>query len=188
MPRIRTIKPEFFTSLTIDKLTLTAQRTFVGLWTYADDHGRGLDDTRLIKAAIWPLRDSHTAAKVEKDMKALADLDLIKRYEIDGGRYFQILGWAEHQRVNRPSTSRIPQVPSPEDSVKPHGADDEDSPGEGNGKELGKGTEENHVTVTETSNQNQAQHRYVNCDDCGLSYDRKLERCPACAVRAGVAT
>lgn len=184
MARIRTIKPEFFTSLTIDKLSLTAQRTFVGLWTYADDHGRGLDDTRLIKAAIWPLRDTHTAAKVEKDMKALAALDLIRRYEIDGGRYFQILGWAEHQRVNRPSTSRIPQVPPPEDSVKPHGADDDDSPGERNGKELGKGTEEKSSALTEPSTPNG--HPYTNCPDCGLSYDSTLDRCPACAVRAGV--
>lgn len=185
MPRIRTIKPEFFTSLTIDKLSLTAQRTFVGLWTYADDHGRGLDDTRLIKAAIWPLRDAHTATKVEKDMKALAELGLIQRYEIDGGRFFQILGWAEHQRVNRPSTSRIPQAPPPEGSVNPHGDDRDDSPGERNGTREGKGTDENHDDLTEPSDQT---HRYINCDDCGLSYDRTLNGCPACAVRAGAAT
>lgn len=150
MPRIRTIKPEFFTSLTIDKLSLTAQRTFIGLWTFADDFGKGLDDTRLIKAAIWPLRSRHSPARVEQDMGALADLNLILRYQVEGTRYFQILGWAEHQRVNRPSTSRIPPPPPPEDSPRAHGAWPEDSPPERKGKELGnEGRETNHASLSE---------------------------------------
>lgn len=120
--RIRTIKPEFFSSLTIDKLSLAAQRTFIGLWTYADDWGRGLDDSRLIKAAIWPLRDSHTTKKIDADMADLEKLELISRYEYDGVGYFQILGWAEHQKVNRPATSRIPLPPPPEDSPRAQGA------------------------------------------------------------------
>lgn len=176
MARIRTIKPEFFTSLTIDALSLEAQRTFIGLWTYADDHGRGKDDARLIKAAIWPLRDEHTSQHVENDLKQIADLELIHRYEVGSGRYFQILGWAEHQRVNRPSTSRIPLPPtvpdgSPrahgnlnENSVKPPALDVEDSLQERKGtRELGKGKEEIHASLTEGKTQllNGELHRLI---------------------------
>lgn len=166
MARIRTIKPEFFTSLTINKLSLTAQRTFIGLWTYADDHGRGLDNTQLIKAALWPLVSRHSAARVERDMKEIAALSLILRYEVDGNCYFQILGWGEHQRVNRPSTSRIPQPPPPEGSPRIHGGLTEDSPPERKGtRELGKGREEIHASLTETSNPRSKFN--PNCSDCG---------------------
>jgi hypothetical protein len=172
MARIRTIKPEFFTSLTIDKLSLAAQRTFVGLWTYADDHGRGQDDARLIKAALWPLRDEHTPARVEEDMAAIADLGLILRYTYGEGRYFQILGWTEHQRVNRPSTSRYPDPPPPpgsprEASLNGHGGLTEDSPQERKGTREGKGKEENHASLTESSNQNLKPKFNPDCAECG---------------------
>lgn len=177
MARIRTIKPEFFTSQTIDQLSLPEQRTFIGLWTYADDHGRGVDDSRLIKAAIWPLRESHTAKKVESDMKALARLGLIRRYEFDGRRYFQILGWAEHQRVNRPTDSRIPLPPAPEGSPRNHGGLSEASPPERKGKELGKGKEEKASRLTETSNRKAKAN--PDCIECG---DKPWD-CTKCAAR-----
>ncbi len=185
MARIRTIKPEFFTSLKIDRLSLATQRTFIGLWTYVDDHGRGVDDARLIKAAIWPLRDEYTSKHVEQDMQALADLELILRYGYGEGRYFVVLGWVEHQRVNRPSTSKIPLPPPPEGSPRAHppftegsgnthGSVTEDSLQEGKGKELGKGKEENHASLTEGSLQN---HVATECIECG---DKPWE-CMRCA-------
>lgn len=177
MARIRTIKPEFFTSLTIDKLSLSAQRTFVGLWTYADDHGRGLDDARLIKAALWPLRSRHTPARVEQDMKEIESLNLISRYEIGGTRYFYIPTWYEHQRVNRPSTSKIPPPPAPDGSPRAHGAFSESSPQEGKGRELGKGKEEEHASLSEEQGQHPTRKFNPLCVDCG---DRPWE-CPRCS-------
>lgn len=174
MARIRTIKPEFFTSQTIDALSLAEQRTFIGLWTYADDFGKGVDDPRLIKAAIWPLRERHTAKKVDADMAALEAAGLIQRYEFSGRRYFQILGWAEHQRVNRPSSSRIPPPPPPEDSPRNHGGLIEDSPRERKGKELGnEGKEEIHASVTENPMSQNL------CNECG----HQPWDCTACAAR-----
>jgi len=135
MPRIRTIKPEFFTSLTIADLPITARLTFIGLWTHCDDEGRCVDDARLIKAAVWPL-DDRTAAEVEEDLKAIAHKSLIIRYEVDGRRYLAVRNWREHQRVNRPTPSRIPPPPPisleshkglSDDSVSTHGALTEDS-------------------------------------------------------------
>jgi hypothetical protein len=176
--RIRTIKPEFFTSLTIDKLSLAAQRTFAGLLTYADDYGKGIDDARLIKAALWPLRDEHTPAKVEEDMAAIAALGLILRYTYGEGRYFQILGWNEHQRVNRPSPSKLPEPPPPEGSPRAHaqltegslssnGTLTESSPQERKGTRERNGREENHASLTESSNQNLKPKFDPDCAECG---------------------
>ena len=70
MARIRTIKPSFFTSLTIASLTPEQRLTFVGLWTHVDDDGRCIYDPRLIKAALWAL-DERLARDVEEDVAAL---------------------------------------------------------------------------------------------------------------------
>lgn len=154
MARIRTIKPEFFTSLTIADLPLTARLTFIGLWTHVDDAGRCVDDPRLIKAAVWPL-DDRTAADIEIDLKELTESSLITRYTLNRKRYLAITNWSEHQRINRPTPSKLPAPeqgeplpPDPvtrdnSDSLNTHTQLSEDSPQERKGKEgnrEGKGT------------------------------------------------
>lgn len=150
MPRIRTIKPEFFTSLTIASLAVEARLTFIGLWTHVDDEGRCVDDTRLVRAALWPL-DDRSFADVENDLTELSRASLIRRYEANGKRYLSVSGWGEHQKINRPTPSKLPSPPvdavTPassinttrpgltEDSVSHHVPRTEDSLAERKGKE-----------------------------------------------------
>lgn len=107
MARIRTIKPEFFTSLTIADLPLSARLTFIGLWTHVDDDGRCVDEPRLVRAAVWPLDDLR-AADVEADLRLLHDASLIVRYEAGGRRYLAVRNWREHQRIDKPKPSKLP--------------------------------------------------------------------------------
>ncbi|MEV8477865.1 hypothetical protein [Streptomyces sp. NPDC051173] len=107
MARIRTVKPEFFTSLTIADLPMTARLTFIGLWTHVDDDGRCVDEPRLVRAAVWPL-DDRTAADVEDDLRHLHDASLIVRYEHSGRRYLAVRSWREHQRIDKPKPSKLP--------------------------------------------------------------------------------
>lgn len=146
MPRIRSIKPDFFTSLTVADLSFEQRLTFIGLWTHVDDEGRCVDDARLIKAAIWPL-DDRTAADVEADLGGLSESSLIVRYTLNRKRYLAVRGWAEHQKINRPTPSKLPAPKdgqilgatcTDDDSSTPHGDVTEDSPGERKGKEQGK--------------------------------------------------
>lgn len=44
MARKRMIHPEFFKSRKVASLSHRARLTWAGLWIYADDYGRGLDD------------------------------------------------------------------------------------------------------------------------------------------------
>ena len=46
MARTRTIKPHFLQSMSMDKVSVGAQLTFVRLWLLADDAGRLQDDDR----------------------------------------------------------------------------------------------------------------------------------------------
>ncbi|MFF4735839.1 hypothetical protein ACFY2W_08100 [Streptomyces sp. NPDC001262] len=109
MARIRTIKPEAFVSESLAACTVTAERTFFGLLTQADDHGRHRDHPAIIAGKLWPLRPEHTPLDVEDDLQQLASAGLICRYTgCDGRGYLHIVAWAKHQKIDRPSASRLP--------------------------------------------------------------------------------
>jgi hypothetical protein len=143
MARIRTIKPSFFTSLTIAGLTLEQRLTFIGLWTHCDDEGRCVYDPRLLKAALWPL-DDRTAGDLANDSGALQEASLITLYEVDGRQYLAINAWLEHQKISHPSRSTLPHPKmgttrrptcTLEDSGNPPGILPESSGWERKGKE-----------------------------------------------------
>ena len=54
MPRIRTVKPEAFTSESLAEVSVEAERTFYGLLTQADDHGRHRDNAAIIADCCGP--------------------------------------------------------------------------------------------------------------------------------------
>lgn len=107
MARIRTIKPSFFTSLTIADLSLEERLTFIGLWTHCDDEGRCVFEPRLLKAAIWPL-DNITPDDLRKFSGALQEASLVTVYEVAGRLYLSINSWLEHQKISHPTKSALP--------------------------------------------------------------------------------
>ncbi|MFG3266475.1 hypothetical protein [Streptomyces bobili] len=112
MARIRTIKPEAFVSESLAAVSLTAERTFFGLLTQADDQGRHRDHAAIIAGQLWVLRPEHTPSDVETDLAQLGDAGLICRYrDPDDKRYLHIVTWSLHQKINRPSKSRLPACP-----------------------------------------------------------------------------
>lgn len=112
MARIRTIKPEAFISESLAAVSVYAERTFFGLLTQADDHGRFRDQAAVIAGALWSLRPEHGPLAVEEDLTQLDSAGLVCRYEGDDGkRYLHIVTWDRHQKINRPSGSRCPACP-----------------------------------------------------------------------------
>lgn len=110
--RIRTIKPAFWGSLSIAALPIQTRLHFIGLWNYADDEGRGIDDPRLLKAALWPLDDKVGISKVAAMQTELAKAGRIVRYT-DGERtYFQVVNWTIHQVINKAYVSEYPPLDS----------------------------------------------------------------------------
>ena len=110
--RIRSIKPEFWSSPDIAALSDSDRLLFIGLWSYVDDHGRGRDDIALIVAALYPhdmvANPLDTVAKVRDGLARLSEADLILRYTVASRTYFLVTGWSKHQRVDKPKASRIP--------------------------------------------------------------------------------
>lgn len=106
--RIRTIKPEFPQSETIGALSRDARLLFVQLWTIADDAGRLRGASRMLASLLYPY-DDDAPKLMPKWLAELEDKGCIRRYEIDGSQYVEIVNWLKHQKIDRPSESRIPQ-------------------------------------------------------------------------------
>src|SRR5258708_4635557 len=115
MARIRSIKPEFFTSAAMARQPLSARLTFIGLWTYVDDNGVGLDNERLVLAALWPLEEDviATLQRTREALRSLARAGHVKRYRSDSGAFLYITSWKEHQKVSHPRKPRYPHPSEP---------------------------------------------------------------------------
>ncbi|MFJ6381421.1 hypothetical protein ACIQI7_15700 [Kitasatospora sp. NPDC092039] len=112
MARIRSIKPETWVSETLAEVSIPAVLTFLGMTNHADDHGRHRDNAAVVYGLIWPLRDEVNRTDVEDHLRQLAAADAICRYTgCDGRRYFHYPTWRNHQKIDKPSLSRLPACP-----------------------------------------------------------------------------
>lgn len=111
MARIRTIKPEFWTSEQVMECSTNARLLFIGLWNFCDDAGRMAASSKRIKASVFP-SDDFTADDVRRMIVELSSNGLIGLYVVDGIEYLQVTGW-HHQKIDRPQTSKLPEPPDP---------------------------------------------------------------------------
>jgi hypothetical protein len=110
MARIRTIKPEFWTSVQIVSCSPIARLLFIGLWSFADDNGVNKACVPSLKMKVFP-NDPFTTKEIEKWISELVDRGLLQPYEVDGNAYWYITGWHRHQKIDRP-TMRYPRPPN----------------------------------------------------------------------------
>lgn len=143
MARIRTIKPEFWTD---EKLSALPEATLIlaaALLNYADDEGFFNANVSLIKAACSPLREP--SVSIHDSLQALAKIHYVRLGRSNDNRnYGHIVAFRKHQRINRPSPSRIKDLAIEwEDSLNHHGTFSEDShPEQGTGnREMEQGKE-----------------------------------------------
>jgi hypothetical protein len=114
MARIRSIKPELRTSITVSLWPREVRLFFILLWGYLDDHGRGVDDGMLIAADCFPRDRDITAEVIDDWLEVIAEAGPVCRYVVDGRTYLHCPNWAEHQRPQHPGKSRIPPCPDDE--------------------------------------------------------------------------
>ena len=113
MARIRSLKPEFFTSRSLARVPREARFTFAGMWCLADDHGRGIADPRLLKGQLWALDDDITPVDISLWITALVETDHLVVYEVDGEAFYEVVGWAKHQAAAyRRGDPKHPEPPS----------------------------------------------------------------------------
>lgn len=151
MARIRSIKPEFWTSEQIAECSPNARLLFIGLWTFSDDSGIHPANAMRLKMEIFPA-DQFSKADVQAMIDELKAVDLVREYEVNGERYWSVTGW-KHQRIDQPTYKHplpdgsIPSSPKrrrtfDERSPNTSGENAECSPPERSGSGSGSGEEE----------------------------------------------
>ena len=112
MARIRTIKPEFPQSESMGRVSREARLCFVLIWTICDDSGRTRAASRMLASLLYPY-DDDAANHIEGWLDELEAEGCIVRYAVDGSHYLQVKKWSDHQKIDKPSKSRIPTPPEP---------------------------------------------------------------------------
>lgn len=134
MARIRTVKPEFFTSEDIVNLSPLARLLYIAIWCEADKEGRLVWKPMTFKLRYFPGDNCDIQAMCEEIVSA----GLVKLY---GEGFAVVPSFKAHQHINpRESDSQLPEpvaIPTRKARVTTRQPRDSDAQGgrEGKGKE-----------------------------------------------------
>lgn len=139
MARIRTIKPDFFSSEDITLLTPLARLFYVSLWCESDRRGRFEYKPGTLKNRYFPA----DKLDVSRLMDNLVEAGLVRLYQPDG---FPVLGWIpsfeKHQVINnREGDSLLPEFSSDDEARVPHASARVKAEGRKEGRERKEGKE-----------------------------------------------
>jgi hypothetical protein len=145
MARIRTIKPEFPQSESMGNVSRDARLTFIMLWTLADDEGRLRGNSRMLASLLFPY-DKDAGDLIDGWLDELEKEGCVARYKADRQSYVELPNWLIHQKIDKPSKSKIPPfaessriVANASRRIKDQGSEDQGM--EGTGTPDGTGTE-----------------------------------------------
>lgn len=120
MSRIRTVKPEFWTSEQVVACSSNARLLFIGLWNFCDDNGVHPASYVRLKAEVFPV-DNFDILKIKNYVNELIHNDLIQEYMVENNSYWIVTGWKKHQRIEKP-TYRHPLPQSILQKIEDHSA------------------------------------------------------------------
>lgn len=110
MPRIRSIKPEFWEDEDIGSLPVQARLLYIATWSLADDEGLLRWSPVYLRSSVFMYDESVSEADVRAWMGVLEREGKVFPYK--GGRsklsLAFIVQFHRHQRINRPSPSKLP--------------------------------------------------------------------------------
>lgn len=148
MPRIRYLKPEFFSDEDLAELPFETRLTFAGLWCFADREGRLEDRPKFLKAMIFP----YDKVDIEEHLNILCrpkstnGIPFIIRYKSDHIKLIEIINWHKHQK---PHHTEKPSVFPPGPSIEEKESNKEK---EENIKIMGMGMEKQNEASRELRN------------------------------------
>ena len=108
MARKRMIDPSIWQSEDFSKLSYFSRLVFIGLFSNADDEGRGRANPAFLKSAIFPYDDGLRVADIEKSLNEIAAYMSTTFYTHDEKEYYIFDHWADWQKIDRATQSKIP--------------------------------------------------------------------------------
>ena len=116
MARIRTIKPEYWSSEKVMACSHVARLLFIGIWNFCDDGGNHPMAARTIKALVFP-GDDITTEQVATLLAELEAAQLLQSYWAGGKNYLHVRGW-RHQKIEK-KNFKYPTAPQLIDDQSP---------------------------------------------------------------------
>ena len=107
MARKRMISPDIWDSENFSKLSVLARLIFIGMFSNADDEGRGRAKASFLKSKLFPYDESMRVADVESALDEVAENMSVIIYSHDGNEYYSFDNWKKWQKVDKPSPSNI---------------------------------------------------------------------------------
>lgn len=101
MARIRTIKPEFWTSEQIVECSRDARLMFVGMLNFCDDSGVHPASCKRLKMEVFPADDINSDS-IRRLIDELLANDLITEYTVENKEFWRVTGW-QHQKIDKPT-------------------------------------------------------------------------------------
>ena len=108
MARKRMIDPSIWQSEDFSKLSYFSRLVFIGLFSNADDEGRGRANPAFLKSAIFPYDDGLRVADIEKSLNEIAAHMSTTFYTHDEKEYYIFDHWADWQKIDRATQSKFP--------------------------------------------------------------------------------
>jgi len=106
--RKRMIDPSIWINEDFGTLSILGKLIFIGLFSNADDEGRGKASPAYIKAVLFPYNDDLRIADVEKTLEELSSKMSVIFYSCDGNMYYTLTSWNTFQKIDKPTESKIP--------------------------------------------------------------------------------
>lgn len=129
--RIRSIKPEFWMDEEIGQWPAEIALFYIALWNEADDEGRFRANEQYLSRTLFPYRKRFNSALA---LQLLLKNGKVAAYKVEGQSYGLLINFKKHQKINRPTKSKLPPPPPEtlkllkeydkvirEDSVSTHG-------------------------------------------------------------------
>lgn len=116
MARRRMIVPEIWQSESFAQLSILAKLVFIGLFSNADDEGRGIANPVYIKSILFPYDDGMRVIDIEKALSEIGQFMSVTLYTHDGRKYYALDNWKKSQTIDRPKPSKLPP-PTDEKSI-----------------------------------------------------------------------
>ena len=108
MARKRMIDPGIWQSEDFGKLSNLAKIIFIGLFSLADDEGRGRANPTYLKSSLFPYNEDMRSADVEKALYEISLNMSVIFYSCDGSNYYSLLSWDTFQKIDKATDSKIP--------------------------------------------------------------------------------
>ena len=109
MARKRMIDPNIWQSEDFSKLSTLGKLVFIGLFSLADDEGRGRCNPVYLKSTLFPYEEGIRSADIDKTLSEISSNMSVIFYSYDGSSYYSLLSWNTFQKIDRPSESKIPE-------------------------------------------------------------------------------